>query len=267
MSITVKEVADLVGGNIVGNPECKIIGVSKIHEAKPNELTFLYLPAYSKYLNETRASAILVTPDEKKVNDSITYIEVEKPDIALQLIIRSFFKPEIKISGIDSSAAIADNVKIGNNVKIGKNAVISEGCSVGDNSIIHHNTVLMENVSVGDNTLIYPNVTVREECIIGSDVIIHSGTVIGSDGFGYSPRKEGGYDKVPQIGNVVLEDQVEIGSNVSIDRAAMGSTIIKKELKSIIWFRLHIMLKLVRILQFLLRWALQVVQKLVKIVY
>jgi UDP-3-O-[3-hydroxymyristoyl] glucosamine N-acyltransferase len=120
---------------------------------------------------------------------------------------------------------------LGSNIAVGKNVVIDVGCSIGDNTIIYHNSVIMENVKIGASCLIYPNVSIRENCVLGNNCIIHSNTVIGSDGFGYIPNDKGEYQKVPQIGNVVLEDDVELGSNVSIDRAALGSTTIKKGVK------------------------------------
>ncbi|MCK7528014.1 MAG: UDP-3-O-(3-hydroxymyristoyl)glucosamine N-acyltransferase [Ignavibacteriales bacterium] len=132
---------------------------------------------------------------------------------------------------MDPSAFIHPTAKLAENVAIGKNVVISSGCKIGANSKIFHNTVISENVSVGNDCLIHANVSIRENCVIGDNVIIHSGTVVGSDGFGYTPNDKGEYEKIPQIGNVVIEDDVEIGSNVSIDRAAMGSTIIKRGCK------------------------------------
>ena len=231
MILTANDVAQFVKGKLQGEPDCEIVNVAKIHESKKGDLTFLYLPSYQKYLESAKASAVLIKPDIEKTNTNITYIEVENPDIAFQKIIIEYFSPEFKLNGIDQSAQIGDSADLGNNVALGKNVVLGDNNRVGNNTKIFHNTVLLDNVTVGDNCIIYPNVTVREDCVIGNNVIIHSGTVIGSDGFGYSPRQEGGYDKVPQIGNVVLEDDVEIGSNVSIDRAALGSTIIKKGVK------------------------------------
>ncbi|MCF8241169.1 MAG: UDP-3-O-(3-hydroxymyristoyl)glucosamine N-acyltransferase [Melioribacteraceae bacterium] len=231
MELTIKEAADLIGGKIFGNPEDTISNVAKINEAQKGDLTFLYLSTYEKYLENTNASAVLVKPGIQKNRKDLTYIEVEKPEKAFQLIIGKYFMPSLKLNGIDESASIDKTAIIGTNTAIGKNVVISENCVVGDNTKIYHNTVLMEDVEVGSGTLIYPNVSIRENCKIGSNVIIHSNTVIGSDGFGYSPRETGGYDKIPQIGNVVVHDEVEIGSNVSIDRAAIGSTIIHKGTK------------------------------------
>lgn len=231
MKIKLKEAAEFIGGIIFGDDEIEIENIAKIEEAQPGELTFLYHPAYAKYLESTKASAIIVPKDFEKTRKDISYIEVEKANIAFQKILIKFFTPSIALSGIDPTSQVHESAKVGNNVTLGKNVVISENCIIGDNSIIHHNTVLMENVSVGNNTLIYPNVTVREGCKIGSRVIIHSGTVIGSDGFGFTPDENGVYFKVPQIGIVIIEDDVELGSNVSIDRAALGSTVIKKGTK------------------------------------
>jgi len=231
MKIKLKDAADFVGGVVIGNPNLEISNLAKIEEAKEGDLTFLYLPAYEKFLATTSATAIIIGTEFKKTRNDIAYIEVKNPHAAVQKIISTFLKPKINISGIDTSASIDPSAKIGNNVTIGKNVVISSGCIVGDNSIIHHNSVLMENVKIGTNCLIYPTITIREECIIGNNVIIHSNTCIGSDGFGYLPDSKGVYEKIPQVGNVVIEDDVEIGSNVSIDRAALGSTIIKKGVK------------------------------------
>ncbi|MBI1939743.1 MAG: UDP-3-O-(3-hydroxymyristoyl)glucosamine N-acyltransferase [Ignavibacteriales bacterium] len=231
MKIKLKEAADLVGGVVNGNPNIEITGIAKIEEAKNGELTFLYLPAYEKFLETTQASAVLVKPDFKKTRNDISYIEVKNPNIALQKIVITYLKPEIQTKGIDANAYIAPGASLGKNVAIGKNVVVSSGCIVGNDSVILHNTVLMENVKVGNGCLIYPNVSIREDCELGNNVIIHSNSVIGSDGFGYIQNENGEHIKVPQIGNVVLEDDVEIGSNVSIDRATIGSTRIKKGVK------------------------------------
>lgn len=231
MEIRLKDVADLVGGNIIGDDNVIIGNIAKIEEAKKNDLTFLYLPSYEKYFIDTQASAILVKPDFPKTRTDITYIEVKNPNIAFLTIINHFFRPEFRLTGIAGSAYIAPGVSVGNDSAIGENVVISEGCRLGSNVKIFHNSVLMENVEVGDNTIIFPNVTVREGCRLGSRVIVHSGTVIGSDGFGYSPDKDGVYHKIPQIGIVIIEDDVELGANVTIDRAALGATLIKKGTK------------------------------------
>ena len=231
MKISLRAAADFVGGVVIGNPEIELSGLAKIEDAKEGDLTFLYLPAYQKFLDTTKASAVLISPNFEKSRADISYIEVKNPAAAVQKIIISFLKPKINLSGVDPTASVHLSVKLGKNIAIGKNVVIEEGCSIGDDTVIYHNTVILENVKIGSNCLIYPNVSIRENCVLGNNVIIHSNTCIGSDGFGYIPDEKGVYQKVPQIGNVVLEDDVELGSNVSIDRAALGSTTIKKGVK------------------------------------
>jgi UDP-3-O-[3-hydroxymyristoyl] glucosamine N-acyltransferase len=231
MKIKIQEIASLINGSIFGNDKIEIENVAKIEEAKPGELTFLYLSAYEKYFPTTKASAIIVKQNFNQTRDDITYIAVESPEKAFFEIIRKYFTPEFSLSGIDSTAFVHKDAKIGSNVAIGKNVVISAGCVVGDNTKIFHNTVIMENTQIGNNCLLHPNVSIRENCKVGNNVIIHSGTVVGSDGFGYSTDEKGVYHKIPQVGNVIIEDDVELGSNVSIDRAAIGSTVIKRGCK------------------------------------
>lgn len=231
MKIKIQEIASLINGNIFGNDNIEIENVAKIEEAKPGELTFLYLSAYEKYFASTKASAIIVKQNFNQTRDDITYIKVESPEKAFFEIIRKYFTTEFSLSGIDPTAFIHKDAIIGSNVAIGKNVVISAGCVVGENTKIFHNSVIMDNTQIGSNCLLHPNVNIRENCKVGNNVIIHSGTVVGSDGFGYSTDEKGVYHKIPQIGNVIIEDDVELGSNVSIDRAAIGSTIIKRGCK------------------------------------
>lgn len=231
MKITLKEIAELVSGTIYGNDGIVIKNLSKIEEAEPGDLTFLYLPAYEKFFPSTKASAILVKQGFNKVRNDISYVEVKDPNKAFFSIINRFFTPHFKLEGLDSTAFIHPTAKIGKNTSIGKNVVISAGCVVGDNVKIFHNSVLHDEVIVGDDCLIFSNVTVREKCIIGNRVIIHSGTVVGSDGFGYDPDTDGVFHKIHQIGIVKIEDDVELGANVCIDRASTGATIIKKGVK------------------------------------
>ena len=231
MEIKISQLAELINGKIDGDPNLIITNLAGIDEARNGDLTFLYMPVYEKFFNTTKASAIIIKPDFHKTREDITTIKTKEPDKALAKIIVTFFKPELKITGIDKTAYVDINAIIGKNVTHGKNVVISAGCKIGNNSKILHNTVLLDNVEIGSDTLIYQNVSIRENTKIGNKVIIHSGTVIGSDGFGFNLDEKGIYHKVPQIGNVIIEDDVELGSNVSIDRAAIGSTIIKRGVK------------------------------------
>lgn len=231
MVIKISDIAQLVNGKIIGNPEITISNISNIQDSKSGDLTFLYLDSYIHFLSQTKASAILVNSKIEKTNKNITYIEVEKPNVALYKVILKYFNPKFSLSGINNSAYISPSAILEENVSVGCNVFIGEKCKIGKNTIIYHNTVVLENCEIGQNVLIFPNVTIRENCKIGNNVIIHSGTVIGSDGFGYMPDEKGIYNKIPQIGNVIIEDDVEIGSNVSIDRAAIGSTVIHKGTK------------------------------------
>lgn len=231
MKISIKEIASLINGNVSGDINIEISNVAKIEEAKQGDLTFLYLPAYDKFFPATQASAIIVKTGFSKFRNDITYIEVDSPEKAFFTILKKFFTPEFPLNGIDPSAFIHPTAKLAENVAVGKNVVISYGCIIGADTKVFHNTVVSDNVSIGSGCLIHSNVSVRENCILGNRVIIHSGSVVGSDGFGYSPNEKGEYEKIPQIGNVIIEDDVELGSNVSIDRAALGSTIIKRGCK------------------------------------
>ncbi len=231
MEINILDAANLVGGKILGNSDIILTGVAKIENASKGDLTFLYLSSYEKYLQTTNATAVLVKPETEKNRDDLTFIEVEDPKAAFQQILMQYFNYEISTSGIDETASMGEHCKIGENVVLGKNVVVGNNCTIGDNTKILHNTVILDNTIIGSNCLIYSNITIRENSLIGNNVIIHSNTVIGSDGFGYVPDKNGVYKKVPQIGNVVIEDDVELGSNVSIDRAALDSTIIRKGAK------------------------------------
>jgi UDP-3-O-[3-hydroxymyristoyl] glucosamine N-acyltransferase len=231
MQIKLKEAADLIGGKIFGSKNLVIKNLAKIEEAASGDLTFLYHPAYQKYFSTTKATAILVKPGFDKSRDDIAYIEVDDPGKAFSKLLIHYCSPEFPLKGIDSTAFIHPDAVIGDNVALGKNVVISKNCRIGNNVKIFHNTVLLEDVQIGDDSLIFQNVSIREKCIIGKRAIIHPGTVIGADGFGFFPDETGIYNKIPQIGNVVIEDDVELGANVTIDRAALGSTVIKKGVK------------------------------------
>lgn len=231
MEIKLKSAAELVGGNLVGDGDILIRGAAKIEDAKEGDLTFLYHPSYEKFFPDTKASAIIVNKNFNKTRGDIAYIETDNPAQAFHILLDKFFTPEFPLHGIDQTAFIHKEAKIGRNVAIGRNVVISAGCVIGDNTKIFHNTVVLENCSIGSDCLIFQNVSIRENCIIGNRAVIHPGAVIGSDGFGFERISTGEYKKIPQIGNVVIEDDVEIGANTTIDRAALGSTLIKKGVK------------------------------------
>ncbi len=226
MNIKLSEIAKIVNAEISGDENIIINNFSSIDESEQGDLTFITDSKYEKYFASCKASAIIVNEKFNKSRNDITYLTVKNPQIAFANILSKYFPFKASLSGIDTSAFIDSSAKIGQNVSVGKNVIISEGCKIGDNTVILHNTVIMQNVEVGNDCIVYPNVTIREGCKLGNRVILHSGVVIGSDGFGYYTDENNVYHKIPQIGIVIIGDDVEIGSNTTIDRAALGATII-----------------------------------------
>ncbi|MBU1298364.1 MAG: UDP-3-O-(3-hydroxymyristoyl)glucosamine N-acyltransferase [Bacteroidetes bacterium] len=235
--MTLKEIARLVSGEISEGEEVVIHHLAKIEEAENGDITFLSNPKYSKYLASTRASAVLISKDTEfkelsQRKESIYLVKVENPYLAFLKLIDVFYPaPKPLSKGIHPTAVIASSAKIDLSASIGAYVVIGENCSIGANTTIWHGTVISDDVEIRCDTLIYPNVSIRELSKIGNRVIIHSGTVVGSDGFGFAPKPDGTYEKIPQRGKVVIEDDVEIGSNCSIDRATLGETRIKRGAK------------------------------------
>lgn len=227
-----KEIARLVGGEVVGDGEREIAAVKKIEEAGPGDISFIANVKYLKYHESTQASALIVGPDFMTTRTDISYIRTADPYVAFVIVMRAY-APEVKhpAPGIDPTAVIASDVTLGTDVSIGPHVVIGAGCRIGDDTIIYPNTVLGSNVSVGRETIIYSNVSLYAGTQIGSYVIIHAGAVLGADGFGFAPRHDGGWEKIPQTGIVVVEDDVEIGANVTIDRATLGQTLICQGVK------------------------------------
>jgi UDP-3-O-[3-hydroxymyristoyl] glucosamine N-acyltransferase len=232
MEFTAKTIADFLQGTIEGNPEVKVNTVAKIEEGKPGGLSFLSNPKYSKYIYTTTSSVVLVNKDFILEGDvSPTLIRVNNAYEAfakLLNLVASFEKGKV---GIHSQAAIESSAKLGTDVYIGALAYIGENVTIGNNVQIYAQTYVGDNVTIGDNTILYAGVKVYKDISIGKNCIIHAGAVIGSDGFGFAPQPDGTYQKIPQIGNVIIEDNVEIGANTTIDRATMGSTIIRKGVK------------------------------------
>lgn len=223
------EISENLNGVLVGDPEIKITGLAKIQSAVSGQLTFLANPKYTKYLETTKASAVLVAKNQEA--PQIAHIKVDDPYLAFLEILSIFYpskNPDFQ--GIHQTSVIADNAKIGKDVQIGPNVYIGDSAYIGDESIIYPNCVILDNVTIGKNCRLYPRVSIREGCRVGDRVIIHDGTVVGSDGFGFAPDGEK-YKKIPQMGIVVIEDDVEIGANSTIDRATLGETIIKQGCK------------------------------------
>ncbi|MBN1996292.1 UDP-3-O-(3-hydroxymyristoyl)glucosamine N-acyltransferase [candidate division KSB1 bacterium] len=229
MHVTLAEIAQWLNGAVEGDDSVEIFGLAKIEEAQSGHLTFIANPKYAKYLDQTRASAVLVAFDFPPCDKNI--VRVQDPYYSFLILAKKFYHKPCSIpAGIHKTAVIGKNVKMGDNTAVGANVVIGDGCILGDDVILHPGVVIGDHVVIGEKTVVYANVTIREECRIGSRVIIHMGAVIGSDGFGFVFH-EGKYQKLPQMGIVVLGDDVEIGANTTIDRATMGETVIKNGVK------------------------------------
>lgn len=232
MNFTAKMIADILRGTVEGNPETKITDVAKIEEGKPGALSFLANPKYEKHIYKSGSSVIIVNQDfkpEKPV--SATLIRVSNAYEAFAELLNLYEKSKSKKSGVSKLASISSKATTGKHLYAGEFTVIGDGAVIGEHVQIYPQVYIGENVTIGDHTVLYPGVKVYHDCIIGSNCIFHSGVVIGGDGFGFVPNDENVYNKVPQLGNVVIEDDVEIGANTTVDRATMGSTIIRQGVK------------------------------------
>lgn len=225
MELTLTEIAKLVEGNLEGDGSVKICDIAKIEEAGSGEITFISNPKYAKFIETTNASAVLVGNDFPDTDKTI--IRTENPYVSFLKILHAFHPPTNRIpAGIHNTAVIEDSVSLGSEPHIGALVYVGDKARLGKNVTLYPGVVIGTNVEIGDNALIYANVAIRENVKIGKNVIIHSGTVVGSDGFGFA-REGQEYHKIPQVGTVVIEDNVEIGANCSIDRATMGKTVIR----------------------------------------
>ncbi len=227
MKITAGELAKMVNGSLEGDPDMTITHPAKIEEGTVGSVSFLANPKYESYLYSTEASMVVVGRNfipKKPVRAAL--LRVDNVYLAVSKLLNTFESYESKRTGIDPTAAIDTNVTIGTNVFIGPHCIIEAGCEIGDGVVIDGQVYLASNVKISNNTRLYPGVKVYKDCKIGADCIIHSNVVIGSDGFGFSPDGNGVYKKVSQIGNVIIGNRVEIGSNTTIDRATLGSTVI-----------------------------------------
>ena len=229
MAITVKEIAELVKGELIGDGAREIKGVSGIEEAEKGEITFIDNPKFKDLIRSTKASCIITSFDVDDTDKPI--IKCKNPSLAITKIVEAVFPYKINHpGGIDKSASLGKNVLLGIRAAVGANSVIQDNVSVGDGSIIYPLVYIGEGVKIGKNSIIYPNVTIRERVTIGNNVIIHGGAVIGSDGFGFL-RDGAVLRKIPQMGIVEVQDDVEIGANATIDRARFGKTVIGKGTK------------------------------------
>ncbi len=228
MRKTLKEIAVLINGEVVGDDNIVVTGIAGIQEALPGDITFLANPKYLTFIDRTKASAVITSRDIKSARCAI--IRVENPSLAFTKVVSWVTPQESHPEGLHSTVIRGKKVILGKDVALAAYVVIEDSVSIGDKTVVYPGCYIGANVKIGRNSIIYPNVSIREESIIGSNVIIHSGTVIGSDGFGFV-TVDGIHHKIPQLGKVVIEDDVEIGSNVSIDRARFDKTVIGKGTK------------------------------------
>jgi UDP-3-O-[3-hydroxymyristoyl] glucosamine N-acyltransferase len=228
MSKTIKEIAAFIGGELLGDGAVSISGINGIREAGNGELSFIINSKDEALIDSTKASCVIVPKDVKGLYNK-PVIKAESPSIALSRII-GYINPNTipHPRGIHETAVISKSAIIGKNVSVGPNAVIADNVSIGDNTVIYSLAYIGANSKIGNDCIIYPNVTVRESITIGNRVIIHPSSVIGSDGFGYDTQRDGSHVKIPQLGVVVIEDDVEIGSCVTVDRARFTKTVIGK---------------------------------------
>ena len=231
MEFSAKQIAQFVQGVIEGDEDATVNTFAKIEDGKPGAISFLSNPKYTHYIYDTESSIVLVDKSvELEKPTKATLIKVDNAYECVAKLLQLYESMKPKKTGIDSWAFISPSAKIGENVYIGAFAYIGDNVVIGDGCQIYPNVVICENAKVGNDCLFYPNVTIYHDCHIGNRVTLHAGSVVGSDGFGFAPS-ENGYDKIPQIGIVTIEDDVEIGANTCIDRSTMGSTYVRKGVK------------------------------------
>lgn len=231
MEFTAKQIAEFVNGRVEGDPNASVHTFAKIEEGQPGAISFLSNPKYTHFLYDTQSSIVLVNDSvelEKSVSATLIRVKDAYESVARLLQLYESSKPQ-KI-GIEDKSRICDSAKIGKDCYIGSFAYIGENVEIGDNCQIYPNTVICDGTKIGDKCIIYPNVTIYHDCLLGNNVTVHSGSVIGADGFGFAPSTDG-YDKIPQIGIVKIDDNVEIGANTCIDRSTMGATVIHEGVK------------------------------------
>lgn len=232
MNFTASQIAEKLNGKIQGNPESIVNALAKIEEGKNGDLCFLSNPKYTPFIYKTKASVVIVNKDfkaEKKINPTLIFVKDAYASFSQLLALYNQMKYDKK--GIDQQSKVEDTAELGKDIFIGAFTYIAENAKIGDNVKIHPNCFIGENTQIGDNSILFPGVKIYHDCEIGKNNILHAGAVIGGDGFGFSADENNQFKKIAQIGNVFLSDDVEVGSNTTIDRATMGSTLIGKGVK------------------------------------
>jgi UDP-3-O-[3-hydroxymyristoyl] glucosamine N-acyltransferase len=234
MKFSAQQIAAMLAGKIEGNAQVEVGGLSKIEEGKKGTLTFLANPKYTSFIYETQASIAIVGNDfvpEKNLPEGLTLIRVENPYSCFAKLLQAYDQMRQPKPGIHASAVIADGVKIPETAHIGACVVIESGVTVSEYAVISSHSFLGENVRIGEKSFLHTGVKIYRDCVVGSECTLHAGVVVGADGFGFAPQGDQQYAKVPQIGNVIIENRVEVGANTAIDRATLGSTVIREGVK------------------------------------
>lgn len=232
MKFTVSQIATMLGGSVQGDANAEIWKLCKIEEGEAGGLSFLANKKYTNYIYDTHATAVIVGNDFVPEHEvSVTLIRVADPYLAFASLLKQYNQMQLSKKGVDPLAFISPSATIGKDCYIGPFAFVGDNAVVGDNAKVYPQTYVGDNVKVGSNTTLFAGVRLYHDVVVGNNCIIHSGAVIGADGFGFAPTADGGYEKIDQIGNVVIEDDVEIGANTTIDRATLGSTFIHKGVK------------------------------------
>lgn len=232
MKFTAEQIAGILEGEVVGNPNAEVHELSKIEEGKDGSLTFLSNPKYNSFIYTTEASITIVNKSFVPESEiKTTLIKVDDAYLAFSKLLEFYDQAKGNKSGIEQPSVISENTKYGKNLYLGSFSYIGSKVVIGDNVKIYPNCFIGDNVVIGDNVTIFAGAKIYSETVIGNNCAIHSGAIIGADGFGFAPNPDGTFKKIPQIGNVIIEDNVDIGSCTTIDRATMGSTIIRKGVK------------------------------------
>ena len=232
MKFTAAQIAGILEGEVVGNPNAEVFKLSKIEEGTEGSLTFLANPKYINYIYSTQATITIVNNTfEPEQEITTTLIKVEDAYKSFSKLLEYYNQVKLMKSGIEQPSVISDAVTYGSDLYLGSFCYVGKNVTIGNNVKIYPNTFIGDNVTIGDNCVFFAGVRIYSETVIGNRCTIHSGTIIGSDGFGFAPQEDGTYVKVPQIGNVIIEDDVEIGACTTVDRATLGSTIIRKGVK------------------------------------
>ncbi|MBV7268281.1 UDP-3-O-(3-hydroxymyristoyl)glucosamine N-acyltransferase [Winogradskyella luteola] len=232
MKFTAEQIAGILEGTVDGDPNIEVFKLAKIEEGTKGSLTFLANPKYKPYIYTTQASITIVGSDfEPEEALTTTLIKVEDAYGAFTKLLEYYNQIKLNKSGVEQPSFVSDSAKIGNDIYIGAFTYVGDNVKIGNNVKIFPNSYIGDNVTIGDNSIVFSGGKVYSDCVIGNNCVINSGAIIGADGFGFAPNEKGEYSKVPQIGNVILEDNVDIGAGTTIDRATLGSTIIRKGVK------------------------------------